>query len=133
MRILPLAILLLSLFTFFFVKVGASRDTNLLASDADAEKVSMQTDFAISPATLGLIATFDVSRAIYLLPEEPSVSLVVKLIFVIKSSSRRLGLISFMVRQYSHYDAISFKMFKSVRDTDFSFFLYLLIILFLFS
>ena len=88
-----------------------SRKITNLSSDLSPLPI---VNFAVSHDLLASIIPFEDEKKIFLLPETPTASTISKLIFVLSVNSKRLGLMSTVIRQYTHYDSVSRKMFQNV-------------------
>ena len=88
-----------------------ARQFSLLSNDFSAAST---VNFAVSHDLLASIIPYDAEKKLFVLPETPTVSTISKLIFALTANSKRLGVLSLSVRQYSHYDQLSLRMFENV-------------------
>lgn len=73
--------------------------------------------FNVSTEFFAQIVPHDPSRKLFLLPATPTGPTICKLTYSLDSSCKRIGLLSGMIRQFTHYDPISNNMFKSVTNS----------------
>lgn len=85
---------------------------------ADGSAVEFPVDAYALPVDLFTkIVPLNDTKTLFVLPEEPSKSVLVKLVYSLMSNSKRIDMLTYLVRQYSHYDPTSAKMLQSVRTT----------------
>lgn len=73
--------------------------------------------FSISPELLNLFVSSDSTSGLFLLPEKPSNAILVKLVFALKSNSKRVVAITYLMKRLTHYDPTSEFFLKGVRNT----------------
>ena len=100
--------------TVFLLLFGSPVSTSF-SSKKELEKISDAFDFVISASFLEQIVPRDETRSVFVFPPEPSRGLLMKLVNKIDSMSKKLGIMSYMVRQYTHYDLVSIRFFSRVR------------------
>ena len=99
----------LSLFCCIFVSASVSVSSSRENFDFPVDA------FSVSPGLISGIVPFNESQSLFLLPDSPSNAVLVKLINALSSNSKRIGILIYMVRQFSHYDPASAEMFQNVR------------------
>ena len=72
-------------------------------------------NFAISRDLLASIVPYEPEFSVFLLPDTPTPALLSKLIYALTVNIKRLGSMSTVVSQYTHYDRVSRVIFQNVR------------------
>lgn len=101
----------------------------LLDNDLDS---LLTINFIVSRDLLAEIVPYNEEEVIFVLSGTPSLSTLSKLIFVLNANINRLDMISTVIRQYSHYDQISERMFQNVKSYTGLFILFYFIFTFTF-
>lgn len=82
-------------------------------SDASLD-IPVQT-FSVSPELLQVVVSFDTASGLFLLPETPSNTILAKLMHALRSNSKRVVAITYLVKKFTHFDPASEKMITGVR------------------
>lgn len=104
---------LVSAFYLCFLLYGT---VSCSSSAPNSNKASIpDISFTLSLDMAAQIVPHDPATNSYKLPQTPSVPTITKLVYFLDSNAKKIGMVTFVVKQFTHYDPMSEELFKSVH------------------